>query len=241
MAKRRFLYLDELPAFAVDGVASIHQIGHADRASINTMDDLVKEIGKQTSLDELVIFTHGYSGGIMLGDGAYTLSDESVKKAFASTTTKIAVIRFEGCWIGEAPVDMAEFGKLFGAKSVSGYTWTCNTAQIEIGIPQGITSADLSKFLADYVMWLMPGTMSVPAMSSMARQRDAKASLPMMWYRYDLNSDPGAAPYVDKNYAKLGRHTYAARTQATERSVAIAKAVNSSDPIPPFEYVTVVL
>jgi hypothetical protein len=48
-------------------------------------------------------------------------------------------------------------------------------------------------------------------------------------------------PYVGDNLKRLGRHSYGSRSEATKRRVAAKDAKNNTDPIAPFEYVTVAL
>ena len=91
--------------------------------AIEDLGDLVKAIGGYKSLDELVVFTHGFMGGITLGGEGYSLSDAKITKAFSSKKTQIDHVRFEGCWVGEGPVDMVVFGQLFDAIDVSGFKW----------------------------------------------------------------------------------------------------------------------
>lgn len=240
MADSLFLYLPEFRGPMAQGVAGISGIGASRQREISTLDDMADEIGKFKELDQLVIFTHGFTGGISLVDAAYSLTDAAIAKAFAKLTTKVQHIRFEGCWVGEAPVNMAAFGRLLSAKDVSGFTWVSWTSEITINIPAGITAKDLSKFLQDqnYEKWLMPGSTTAAVLASMAKRAEVKKALPMIWYQQSLDVRP---PYIDDNYKKLGRHSYGARADAAKVVVAAKNAKNSTAPTTPFEYVTVTL
>jgi hypothetical protein len=143
---------------AAPAIAAIWKIGVKQQREVNKLTSLAKEISRHKQLDELVLDFHGYPGGIILDDGGYSLSDQKVSKSFAKTATKIEHIRFEGCWVGEAPDEMATFGRLFSAQYVSGFTWTCWTNEIELTIPKGITAKALKDYLKLFEMWLMPGT-----------------------------------------------------------------------------------
>jgi hypothetical protein len=112
MAGKRLLFYPKLQDAAQGIVGPYWRIGPHDQQAISTLGDMVKEIDKQKSLDELVIFLHGYTGGMMLDDDdgndkGYNLEDEAVTQAFAKTKTQIERIRFEGCWVGESPKAMA--------------------------------------------------------------------------------------------------------------------------------------
>ena len=83
----------------------------------------------------------------------------------------------------------------------------------------------------------MPALPSVQVLASMARTTALrKKTLPLLWYQATLNRKP---PY---SMARAPRRVGAidrARSEATKRTVAAAKAVNNQDPVAPFEYVTV--
>ncbi len=235
-----FLYLSELKGFAASGLAAIWGIGAKEQTEISTLDDMAKAIGQQSALDELVIFAHGVPGGLILEDAAYALDEAVLAKELGKTKTKVQHIRFEGCWVGESPVEMAAFGRIFGATDVSGFTWVSWTGEATVTIPKAIKAQDLSKFLQaqNLEKWLMPGSPSVQVLSSMARSAQAKKTLPLLWYQATLNRKP---PYEGNNFAQGGRHSYGARGEATKRTVAAAKAQNNKAPVAPFEYVTVTL
>jgi hypothetical protein len=82
MVRRLFLYLREFKGFAAEGMARIWHIDPKDQRPFTTLEDLAKEIHKQNELEELIIFVHGYSGGILVDGTAYDLDDERIKQAF---------------------------------------------------------------------------------------------------------------------------------------------------------------
>lgn len=245
MAAKLFLYLSELRESA-PWVAAISKVDPKQRQAIEDLEDMAKEIGGYKSLDELVIYTHGYSGGIMLGGEAYTLSEAKLARAFANKKTQVNHIRFEGCWVGEGPVDMAAFGRLFDAVDVSGFTWAhWSVNDAELTLPKGTTVDALQRlqgkeFTSPIAPWLAPPPATPPLaqLASMARERPVTKTLPLEWFQYTLDVKP---PYADNNLQRLGRHTYKVRRDAANRGVKAKDAQNSSDPVPPFEYVTVTL
>ena len=228
-------------------IAAIHQIGVKEQKAIDSLDEMAKAISAHKNLDELVIFVHGYRGGMMLGDDAYTLDDPPVAKAFAKKTTKVEHIRFEGCWVGEEPNTMAAFGRFFDAKTVSGFTWVHWLNQITINLPKGTTAKSLETVLksvpgttSSLLPWIPPppGGPALAQLASMASGGNATATVPLEWFQYSLDEKQ---PFNNNNIEHLGKHTYKLRKDATQKSVAAKNAKPYTDPTPPFDYVTVVL
>jgi hypothetical protein len=250
---RLFLFLDEFKGFAAQGVARILNVDPKDQVAIVTLADMARQIHKQDFWEEVILFVHGFAGGILVDGQGLDLDGEEIRQAFPKNRvggkdasfpndliTYIKNIRFEGCWIGEDPKRMATFGKLFDAQTVSAFNWTMNTDSVTVTIPRGSTAASLQGVLTKFERWIMPGSPTIPVLASMARTRDTTVKLPLMWYRYALEDDPDKAPFVKDNFERMGRHTYAIRSEATEREIAAERAVsNAGDPSPPFEHVTV--
>ena len=257
MAGKRLLFYPKLRDAAEGIVGPYWRIGPHDQQAISTLKDMVNEIDKQKSLDELVIFLHGYTGGMMLDDDddndkGYDLEDEAVTQAFAKTKTQIERIRFEGCWVGENPKAMAVFGRLFNAREVSGFTWVHATNNIAVTIPKGIKADEFKIFLEKkgLAKWLVPSSPSMTELVSMARSKDASKKLWLEWFQPTLDTKP---PYEDQdgklaadsgkrpNFERLGVHNYMVRSEARSRTVSAKDAKLSDAPRPPFEYVTVKL
>jgi hypothetical protein len=240
------LYLSELWK-EVTVIGAIHKIGPKEQTAIDSLAEMAKAISAHKNLEELVIFVHGFTGGMMLGDDAYSLDEEPVAKAFAKKTTKVEHIRFEGCWVGEAPNKMATFGRLFDAKTVSGFTWVHWLNQITINLPHGTTTKSLETVLksvsgttSSLLPWIPPppGGPALAQLASMASTGNAQATVPLEWFQYGLEEHQ---PFMDNNIQHLGKHTYKVRTDATQKTVQAKDAQPYTQPIPPFDYVTVVL
>jgi hypothetical protein len=242
MAAKLFLFDSEFADSAkkvAPEIAKIWNIELKQQKGVNALDVLAKEIGQYKELDELVLYFHGIPGGIIIGATGYGLSDAAISKAFANTKTKIEHIRFEGCHVGEAPDEMAAFGRLFSAQDVSGYTWSSWTGNITVDIPRGTTEKAVKDVLKLYEMWLMTDSLSIiKRLVSQARHRTIKQELLLQWYQYSLEEYP---PYQNDNYKKSGARTYKRRSEATKRTVQAKDAKRSDSPSPPFEYVTVKL
>lgn len=218
-------------------IAAIWRIDGKQQRQADDLDSLASEIGKYDKLEELVLCYHGYSGGILVGGDAYTLSDPQIAKAFAKKKTQIDCIRFEGCWVGEDPDEMAAFGRLFGSSTVSGFTWTGWSNTIDLNMPKGTTPEALKKLVEPFEKWFVPNSVNMPMLAQRARQ-GSRQTIGLLWYQYTLDDHP---PYLNDNYRKFGAVTFKARNEARPRTVAAKDAKPSDSPHPPFEYVTVKL
>src|SRR5262249_18440498 len=137
------LYSDN-PTFRkyVPSIGGVWKVAAKEQKAINSLADMAREIDKHRFLNQLVIFTHGFPGGIELDDGHhYMLSDKPVAAALAKVNTQVDHIRFEGCWVGNRPVHMRNFGRLLKAIDVSGYTWEHVESEVTTNIPRGSTPA----------------------------------------------------------------------------------------------------
>jgi hypothetical protein len=241
------LYSDN-PTFRMfaPAVAGIWKVGVKEQKAFKSLQDIVREIGKHQFLDQLVIYTHGFTGGILTEDGhAYGLDDEAIVKAFAKLKTQVDHIRFEGCWVGEGAARMRDFGRLLRAIDVSGYTWTHVDCAVSITIPRGATIAAVESLVRPYWKWLAPfPPESVARLASMARIHDVKMTLLTEWFKYSIEEDIPRPPWEVNGKGQdmvLGPHGYKRRAQAEQRIVQAKDAENSTDPSPPLQYVTVEL
>jgi hypothetical protein len=60
-------------------------------------------------------------------------------------------ISFFGCNGGNRPVQMAAFGKLFDAKSVTGFTWWTIEQPVNVKLPKGVSAEQIKKALDPFV------------------------------------------------------------------------------------------
>ena len=240
------LFLSELRD-KVAVIAALYKVGLKEQQAIDSLEEMAKAINAHKNIEELIIFVHGFSGGMLLGENSYSLDDEVVTKAFEKKLTKVEHIRFEGCWVGESPNRMATFGRLFDAKTVSGFTWVHWLNEITLNLPRGTTSKSLEDVLksvpgttSSLLPWIPPPPAGPPLsqLASMASSGNAKASVPLEWFQYGLEE---RQPFMDNNLQHLGKHTYKVRRDAAQVSVQEKDAQPYTQPIPPFDYVTVVL
>jgi hypothetical protein len=233
-------------------VGGIWNVGVKEQKAFKTLEDMAREIGKHQFLDQLVIFCHGFPGGMELEDGRhYMLSDKAVADALAKVKTQVDHIRFEGCWVGNRPVHMRNFGRLLRAIDVSGYTWEHVDCEVTATIPRGATPAEIESLLGKYWRWLSPfPPESIPRLASLARNHDVKKALWIEWYKYADDGDNPPPPWDLSRQGKdliLRPHGYKVRSEA-DKHVIQAKDIKSNEdedddeePSPPFEYVVVEL
>jgi hypothetical protein len=236
------LFDPELKAYA-PFVGKTWSIDPKEQQSISSLKELGKAIGQHKQIDELVLFFHGFPGGITLGSNGYSLSDADLRSALPKNGTKIPVIRFEGCWVGERPDEMAQFGTIFGSSQVSGFTWEGVKNLITVTIPRGATAATAGQILKRYERWLGATMPSAADLAALARHADySKPMLLEWWQAFVIEMAP---PYetpkgqTKTNFERLGSHGYKRRSEAGARTVKARDTEESSDPISAFEYVTV--
>jgi hypothetical protein len=113
---------------------------------IDDWPDLAATIQKHTKIGHLAFSFHSFSGGMIVGGDGRELGEASVTKLFTKPP-QVDKISFFGCNVGNRPVQMAAFGKLFGAKSVSGFTWWTIRTPINVKLPQGIAEETIKATL----------------------------------------------------------------------------------------------
>jgi hypothetical protein len=115
-------------------------------------------IQKHGAIGHLAFSFHSFDGGMLVGGEGRELGEESVRKLFTKPP-KVDKISFFGCNVGNRPVQMAAFGKLFGARSVAGFTWWMIKTPIEVNLPKGVAEKKIKDALdplAPYSVELIP-------------------------------------------------------------------------------------
>jgi hypothetical protein len=226
-------------------VGAVWDVKPRELKPFKSLKDMTREITKHQFIDQLVIFTHGFTGGMSLEDGHdFNLNDEAVVDAFAKVKTQVDHIRFEGCWVGNGPDDMRDFGRLLRAVDVSGYTWEHADSEVTVTITAGMKAAELDAMLRPYWRWLSPSPpQSIAQLASLARAHDVTRTLKLEWYKYSDNATDPTPPWTAQggNGDVLGPYGYKRRADAKHRVVQPDDAKTNTEPSPPFEYVTVEL
>lgn len=230
-------------------IGLIWKIPPTEQKSFQSLEDFGNVIGKNAKLDELVIFAHGFSGGIMIDDSGYSLRDQAIMDTIKPLNATIKTVRFEGCHVGENPLDLYCFGNFVHAEEVSGFTWAHWSNKFTIPLIQkGSTVETLKKneLLKNAEKWIAPGAPTFSQLASMARHADVKNKvIPMEWFQYTLDEKP---PYAKENGStrtnleRLGSIKYKARSEAANRSInasALKTPPTTVNPSPAFEYVTI--
>ena len=133
----------------------------ASTKQIESWAALAKEVGKYSSIRELVLYFHGANGQLTVGGEASEIDGARVRDLFvnqAGASPQVENITLLGCNVGRNPAAMVEFGSLFKAKAVIAYTWflVINTAEFEID--KGTTEKDLKASFKELEHWIMPPT-----------------------------------------------------------------------------------
>ena len=231
MGTKLFLYDGSLRTGAV-AFAGLIGHGAAKKAEVNDWKQLKTKICRYKKLDTLIILAHGPD--LEFGGEVRSLGGSSVKKLFTDCKTKIGKIEFEGCWIGEKPRDMAEFARLFSAKSASGFTWASATSALEMELPKGIDQKGVRAALKPYRKFLIKPDYA--KLAALARKRDAKVKVWMHWFNPDANErlpPTGEDAMLTKSYKP--------RADAAEVKVTAEAAKNVTAPVTSFQHVTVTL
>jgi len=90
-------------------------------------------------------------GGLIVGVKGKSLDEVRslfAKKPSDSGPTGVNEINFFGCNVANSPSKMMTFEKLFGAKKVSGYTWSVGTQPVSVTLHKGTDEATARKTLA---------------------------------------------------------------------------------------------
>ena len=117
---------------------------------IDDWKGLAAAIQKHTKIGHLALSFHSFSGGMIVGSDGRELAEESVTKLFTKPP-QVERISFFGCNVGNRPVQMAAFGKLFGAKAVTGFTWWTIKQPVNVKLPKGVSVEKIKKALDPFV------------------------------------------------------------------------------------------
>ena len=102
---------------------------------------------------------------------------------------RVDQIVFDSCVVGQAPDQLASFGKLFHAGSVIGCTWFHVTQKITLSLPKGMTVAAISDKLKPIRRYLMAGNPSEADMAAKCKGGSQKQELWAEWWRSDFSED----------------------------------------------------
>ena len=117
---------------------------------IDDWKGLAAAIQKHTKIGHLALSFHSFSCGMIVVSDGRELAEESVTKLFTKPP-QVERISFFGCNVGNRPVQMAAFGKLFGAKAVTGFTWWTIKQPVNVKLPKGVSVEKIKKALDPFV------------------------------------------------------------------------------------------
>lgn len=201
---------------------------------INSWKTLGKVINRYSVIGKLVLSFHGYGGGMIVGGHVRDVDQLQVKKLFSgkNTAPMVTEIHFFSCNIGNRPVRLAAFGRLFGAKTVSGYTWYIVHQRVTLKLGSGDT-ASVKRQLKPYRGFIVPSI----------NDGSLKPNRVIRFMIIYGSSDGGSARFPlsfgdERKFKPLN--------QARERKVMLTKVGSvqqelESSPISPFERIVVTL
>lgn len=224
-------------------IGSIWSIGAKEQLPAANLKEFAAQITKHQKLDELILFFHGAPGQITLGNQGFGLADADLRKAFTKKTT-IGVIRFEGCWVGERPGEMAQFGMIFDASAVAGFTWEHFTSIMTVPVERGDTAEAIGKRVSKYERWIADKAPQATNLAEQAKNSSFSTKILLEWFQ--VFSITKAAPYdtakgeTRTNFDRLGWVTYKRRADAEQKTITFKDTEETEfEPISKFQYVTV--
>jgi hypothetical protein len=137
---------------------------------------LAAAIMRHGKIGRLVFSFHSFDGGMIVGGNGKQLGEAAVKALFTKPT-QVDTIAFGGCNVGNRPSQMLAFAKIFGAKMVSGYTWSMVKQTVRVRFPKGTTEAKIKGTLdplAPYSVDMLPAANLV---KTQALRKDHEAKL----------------------------------------------------------------
>lgn len=225
--------LEAQTAAGIFGI-TIKPVGVADWAALG------KAVRAQAKWDRVVFSFHAYPGGMLVGGNARTLDEASVRAEFVPANGRapaIGAIDFMGCDIGSRPAIMLAFADLFGARRVTGFTWSVVKQPFTIDLPKGVNAAKIDAALQPFAPYAA-GTL--PAGTVLAT-RAKFATLKHTMVAYYGSADGAVAsalpiPLAEQKNLKPWK-------QATKRIVKASEAAKVEaefiSPIVPFQLVSV--
>jgi hypothetical protein len=104
---------------------------------------------------------------------------------------RIDKIVFESCVVGQAPDQLAAFGKLFRADSVTGGSWFHVVRKFSLPLPKASTEAAIVERLKPFQKYLIAGN---PTPVELAAKCKAAAGKQEMWSEWWRSDDDAALP-----------------------------------------------
>ena len=112
---------------------------------IDSWKALAGELSKYSKIDRLILSFHGSPGQLFVNGVNHGIGEAVIKTIFKNVIANIKQIEFASCNVAQDAEAMVEFGKLFSAKKVSGWTRYMVTAPLELTIPKGNKEKDLEE------------------------------------------------------------------------------------------------
>jgi hypothetical protein len=213
----------------------------AEKRNVNSWEELSVELHKYQSIEQVVLYFHGTPGSLIIGGDPRDL--DKVSNLFLAPNPKIKQIDLDACSVGEAPDKLVPFARIFGASTITAWTYFHVGKPEKFDVPRG--DVDLSVLrtkYADHKDYFLPGT---PTFDEMARN-PSTYNLGVEWFRIDLRDDPLPPAPGPGGLDQRGK-TFKRRSDAKPRRINSDKAkelrelYKSKGPDVPFEQVIITI
>lgn len=221
----------------------IFKTSRKNMVGVGSWDDFANVVNGYSSIEHLVLSFHGYEGGLNIGNNLRDVDEKSVIGLFAPKTgsdaPSIDKISFVGCNVGGRPAKMATFANLFGAKTVSGYTWYIGRQEITFELPPGNTASEITKTLKPYSSFVRPKP-NASAMAAATRRKKKVIKLLIM-YGAKSYSTIDSFPLDSRKKRVFKPIDEAAQTTVTVSNAKKLETEIDESPVTSFQKVTVKL
>lgn len=208
--------------------------------AVDDWKGLATALQKHAKLGHVAFSFHSFDGGMIVGGDARQLGEESVKKLFTKPP-KAEKISFFGCNVGNRPVQMAAFATLFGAKTISAFTWWTIKTPISVKLPKGVAEKKIKDALepfAPYSVELIPAAnMLVKTYTS---RKDHEVTLIAVYGSPDGSfASTIPVPFGEQKNRKPWKE--AVKKSIKTADAAATETAYQSSPVVAFEFLTVTL
>jgi hypothetical protein len=222
--------------------------------AIADFDQLASTIAAKSPIGLLVLDFHGGTGGeIKVGVLGDEVGSSRIRKLFTKTCStntckadaiigtrycakhqpsksepwfgpRVDQIVFESCVVGQAPDQLASFGKLFHADSVTGCTWFHVVAKQVVLLPRAATEAEIKEQLKPQQKYLMNGNPGPAEMAAKCKGGAYKQELWLEWWRGEFSGElpKSLGGSVNDRLCK-------ARSELTKKTIASAEATAAAE------------
>jgi hypothetical protein len=242
-ATKLLIYDANVPRWNVTAPIFVEQVLQCDPKEclrkVRSWKELVSELRKYETIDQLVLYFHGFKGGLIIGGDGKELRE--VVRLFArGRRPKVnKQIDFEACRVAEGPDHLAAFARIFRAPTIRAYNYFYVDSILPVNVEKTDNSESLRRKLAQYRDYLMPGTIDRLA------KKKGKQKAVLEWFRIDRSRAKLPLPPRPTEFDTRSR-TFKRRNDAFRRVVSneddLRRLINDyRSPAMQFEYVIIAI